>query len=165
MGDYIKAADAIREEFHCAVIVIHHCGQDGSHPRGHTSFPGAVDAQIAVRRDANGQIIATVEYMKDGEVGTTIYSTLRQVGLGQDENGDPIRSCVVEPADDVVAAPESLPLPDQPKLALLLLADAIAWAGEPAPNGDHFPRGASVVPLKLRRSYCKEGGLTDPDNN
>ena len=165
MGDYIKAADAIREKFHCVVIVIHHCGQDGSHPRGHTSLPGAGDTQIAMpSRDANGQIVATVEYMKDGEAGTTIRSTLKQVDLGEDENGDPIRSCVVEPVDDGTAAPKQSALKGQAKHAHKLLQDAIVRAGEPAPNGDHFPRGITVVPLELWRSYCEKGGLTAGDN-
>ena len=26
MAAYIRAADAIRETFHCAVIIVHHCG-------------------------------------------------------------------------------------------------------------------------------------------
>ena len=37
MGAYIKATDAIREAFDCSVLVVHHCGNDGSKPRGHTS--------------------------------------------------------------------------------------------------------------------------------
>ena len=52
MAAYIKAADAVREAFNCAVIVVHHCGIDTSRPRGHTSLTGAVDAQLAVKRDA-----------------------------------------------------------------------------------------------------------------
>jgi hypothetical protein len=66
---YVKGADAIREAFQCAVIVIHHCGLDDKRPRGHTSLTGAADAQIAVRRDDSDVIVATVEYMKDGEAG------------------------------------------------------------------------------------------------
>lgn len=49
MAAYIQAADAIREAFDCAVIIVHHCGVDGSRPRGHTSLTGAADAQIACR--------------------------------------------------------------------------------------------------------------------
>jgi len=53
MGNYIKAADAIREAFNCAVIIIHHCGVEGTRPRGHTSLTGAADAQLACKRDRN----------------------------------------------------------------------------------------------------------------
>ena len=69
MGAYLKAADAIRETFECAVIIVHHCGVSGDRPRGHTSLTGAVDAQLAVKRDAAGIITVTVEWMKDGELG------------------------------------------------------------------------------------------------
>ena len=51
MGAYIRAADAVREAFSCAVIVVHHCGVDDRRPRGHTSLAGATDAQIAIKRD------------------------------------------------------------------------------------------------------------------
>ena len=51
MTAYIRAADALREAFGCAVLIVHHCGVDGTRPRGHTSLTGAVDAQLAVKRD------------------------------------------------------------------------------------------------------------------
>jgi RecA-family ATPase len=57
MGAYIKGADLIRERFHCAVIVIHHCGTNDARPRGHTSLTGAADAQIAVKT-ASGVVTA-----------------------------------------------------------------------------------------------------------
>jgi len=52
MTAYLNAADAIREAFECAVVIVHHCGVDGTRPRGHTSLTGTVDAQLAVKRDA-----------------------------------------------------------------------------------------------------------------
>jgi hypothetical protein len=76
MAAYIRAADAVREVLGCAVIIVHHCGIDGTRPRGHTSLTGAVDAQIAVKRDRSGNIVATVEWMKDGPEGDTICAKL-----------------------------------------------------------------------------------------
>ena len=67
MSNYVRAADAIRDAFTCAVIIVHHCGINDSRPRGHTSLTGAADAQLAVKRDLNGTICVTVEFMKDGE--------------------------------------------------------------------------------------------------
>ena len=100
MGAYVQAATAIREAFNCAVIIIHHCGVSGDRPRGHTSLTGAADAQIAVKRDSAGYVIATVEWMKDGPEGATIASRLEQVEVGVDDDGDKITSCVVLPVDD-----------------------------------------------------------------
>jgi hypothetical protein len=104
MAQYIRAADAIREAFGCVVIIVHHCGIDGTRPRGHTSLTGAVDTQLAVRRDAAGNIIVTLEWMKDGREGDTIASRLESVDIGTDIDGDPISSCVVAPID-MPAAP------------------------------------------------------------
>jgi hypothetical protein len=99
MSRYVQACDRIREAFHCAVLVVHHCGTNDQRPRGHTALTGAADTQIAVRRDKAGNIIATVEYMKDGPEGDEIISRLVPVDdIGVDEDGEPISSCIVEPS-------------------------------------------------------------------
>jgi hypothetical protein len=69
MSAYVKAADAIRDAFNCLVVIVHHCGHDGTRPRGQSSLLGALDAQIAVKRDEADNVIATVELMKDGSQG------------------------------------------------------------------------------------------------
>ena len=101
MGAYIKATDAIREAFDCAVLVVHHCGINDSRPRGHTSLTGAADARLAVTRDAAKNILVDVEFMKDGEAGQTIFSTLESIEVGVDQDGDVITSCVVVPSEAV----------------------------------------------------------------
>jgi AAA domain len=95
MSAYVRATDAIREAFDCSVLVVHHCGINDSRPRGHTSLTGAADAQLSVKRDYAGNILVTVEFMKDGESGDMIVSTLESVEVGIDEDGEPITSCVV----------------------------------------------------------------------
>jgi hypothetical protein len=74
----------------------------GDRPRGHTSLTGAVDAQLAVKRDNAGIITVKVEWLKDGQEGAEIVSRLEQVELGADSYGDPIVTCVVV-ADDPMA--------------------------------------------------------------
>jgi hypothetical protein len=90
MGAYVTAAAALAARFQCAVIIIHHCGTNENRPRGHTSLTGAVEAQIGVKRDDAGRIIAAVEYMKDGPEEGQIISKLEVVELGTDEDGEPI---------------------------------------------------------------------------
>jgi hypothetical protein len=82
------------------VLIIHHCGVDGTRPRGHTSLTGAVDAQLAIARDQAKNVIVTVEYMKDGAEGDVIASRLDPVIVGKDVDGDDISSCVLRPLDD-----------------------------------------------------------------
>ena len=111
MGAYLSAADAIHQHFNCLVIIVHHCGVDGSRPRGHTSLTGTSDAQIAITKDEDGLITATVEFMKDGPADTVFTSTLTVVKLGVDEDGDDKTSCVIEPvgAGDASARPKKSP--------------------------------------------------------
>jgi hypothetical protein len=128
MTAYVQVCDAIREAFDCAIIVVHQCGIDGTRPRGHTSLTGAVDAQIAVKRDKSGTIIATVEFMKDGEEGEAIASRLEQVELGLDEDGETITSCVLVPGE-VPAANASGPRLTANQRSMLNILDDAEPAG------------------------------------
>lgn len=81
---------------------------DGTRPRGHTSLTGAVDAQIAVSRDeATDDIISEVEWMKDGTEGDIIASRLLIAELGADEDGEPITSCIIVPAESETHKPSA----------------------------------------------------------
>ncbi len=167
MSAYVRAADTIREAFDCAVIIVHHCGVAGDRPRGHTSLTGAVDAQLAVKRDAENNIIVTVEWMKDGESeGDTITSRLEQIEVGIDEDGEAIKSCVVVPTEVTAAAGRQKRATGAAKVALDLLMRAIGDAGEAPPASNHIPQSGTirVVPLSLWRRYCYEGSITDRDN-
>jgi hypothetical protein len=83
-------------------------------PRGHTSLTGAADAQIAISRGGpTSDIVATVEWMKDGAEGDTITSRLKSIDLGHDADGEPITSCVVLPAE-VAPSPAA---PAEPRLS------------------------------------------------
>ena len=163
MAGYISACDRLREAFGCAVIVVHHCGVEGTRPRGHTSLSGAVDAQIAVKRDKAGNIVAAVEFMKDGPEGDEIVSHLVVIDLGTDEDGETVTSCVVEPSDGSSQICRRFPT-GQAGLAFKQLQSAIAKAGEPPPDTANFPAGRLVVPIAVWRTYCQKGGLTEGDN-
>jgi RecA-family ATPase len=132
MGQYIRAADAIREAFGCAVIIVHHCGTEGTRPRGHTSLTGSADAQLAVMRDEGNNVIVTVEWMKDGSEGDTIASRLEPKDVGIDADGDPISSCVVEPIEmpTTAAGEPKLSKNQQTMFAILHAAGPSGLSGE-----------------------------------
>ena len=94
MTAYLSAADMLREAFGGAVAIVHHCGVEGSRPRGHTSLTGTADAQLAVKRIGATSTV-TVEFMKDGPEGDVIASRLEVVEVGLDQHGKPIITCVV----------------------------------------------------------------------
>jgi len=98
MSAYVRAAEAIRDAFKCVVIIVHHCGLDDTRPRGHTSLPGAVDAQLAVSREGNA-VTVTVEMMRDGPEETVVTNMVEVIEVGQDHAGKTLTSLVVKAAD------------------------------------------------------------------
>jgi hypothetical protein len=167
MAAYIKASDAIREAFNCTVIIVHHCGIEGSRPRGHTSLTGAADAQLAVERDTAGNIITTIEFMKDGVEGDKIASRLEVVEVGIDEDGEPITSCVVVPVDaSALLKSETFKLTGNLKLAYEALYEAIAELGEVIPS-TVIPPGTTSVTLSAWASIWTSrnvGSAIKPDS-
>jgi hypothetical protein len=164
MAAYIQAADAIRAAFDCLVVVVHHCGHDGQRPRGHSSLMGALDVQIAVRRDAADNIVAKLELAKDGPIGLTTVSRLKVVELGLDQDGDPIMSCVIEAVDAPdVTVPKGRRLPKAAASALRALEAAIADAGEIPPASNHVPPDVRTVSPSLWRDYSYRMGVSTSD--
>jgi AAA domain len=95
MTAYVAACDAIREALNCLVVIVHHSGLAEGRSRGHTSLLGAADAQIGVKRDAVGNVVACVEYMKDGPDGESFTSRLDPLDVGIDDDGEAITSCTI----------------------------------------------------------------------
>jgi len=161
MSLYIQAADAIREAFNCAVVIVHHCGIDGTRPRGHTSLTGAVEAQCAIRKEASGCVTLTVEHMKDGPEGEVIASTLQQVQIGTDDDGDGITSCVVIPADVVPTRSEARDrLPASAQIALGALVEALTECGAVPPASNHIPAKVRAVTVEQWRTYAYRRGVS-----
>jgi AAA domain len=106
MARYIRAADAVRVAFDCCVVVVHHCGIAKNRPRGHTSLAGADDVQIAVEKNKDGIITATVEHAKDIEAGARLASKLEQVDLGTDVDGDKISSLIIASTEAADVGPK-----------------------------------------------------------
>jgi hypothetical protein len=162
MAAYLRAADAITQAFDCLVVIIHHCGIDGSRPRGHTSQTGAADVQIAVQKAA-GNVVATVEFAKDMAEGTTFASRLEVIELGADQDGDQITSCAVVPVEDGDTVPPSK-AKKQPKgtiIALRALREAIDDCGEVPPGSSHIPANVKVVTSDQWRRRAYAMGISD----
>jgi hypothetical protein len=161
MSAYVRATDLIREAFGCAVVVIHHCGIEGSRPRGHTSLTGAADAQIAVKKSDDGTVGTKLEYMKDGPEGEETFSRLDVVDVGEDEDGDNITSCVVSPADP--ASKAAIKVTGTAKIALNALINALCDHGEIPPPNRHLPWTKTCVRRDVWRSYCEAVHITEAD--
>jgi hypothetical protein len=166
MSAYVRSADAIREAFGCAVLVVHHCGINDSRPRGHTSLTGAADAQLSVIRDATSNIVVTVEHMKDGEEGEQIASRLEVLEVGVDEDTDTITSCVVIPIElpETKATGKAPRLPKSAKISLRALHKAVDETGAVPPASNHIPSGVCVIGLNAWRQYAYSMGISSGED-
>ena len=166
MGAYLAAAETIVQAFDCVVIIVHHCGVDGSRPRGHTSLTGAADAQIAVKRDTGGNVVVEVEAMKDGAEGARFASTLKEIEVGINDDGKPITSCVIVPTKEVFGSKKKGPrLPPATRLAFDQLVELLASdASEPAPANNHIPANVRVCSAVVWRENFYKAHIGDkPD--
>jgi hypothetical protein len=82
MAAYMRAGAALERAFDCVILIIHHCGHNGERPRGHSSLGGALEVQIAIKRNAAENVVATLELAKDAQPGLTFVSGLAVVDLG-----------------------------------------------------------------------------------
>jgi hypothetical protein len=136
---YVANCGALATEFGCCVMPVHHRPKDSEsvEPRGHGSLKGGVDTVILV--EATKPKRARITKQKDDEERELLLFDLQPVELGQDDDGDPVTSCVVVPTLDVVA--ESSPLARKlatlaPNYRVVLdqLGKAISAEGVPPPS-------------------------------
>jgi hypothetical protein len=165
MGAYIRAADAIRAAFDCLVVIIHHAPHDGARPRGHSSLIGALDVQIAVRKEGD-IVVAELELAKDMEVGLRFASRLERMELARDADGEPIASLVVREAEGgfKTSAPRQKKLPPAAQITLKALYDAVGDLGEIPPASNHIPPGAKTVSLDIWRDRAVAMGLSNGED-
>jgi hypothetical protein len=164
MSAYVKAADAIKDAFNCAVIIVHHCGHEGTRPRGHSSLPGALDVELAVKRNAADNIIAILELMKDGQQGEEWASRLTVVKVGTDDDGDEITSCVIEAVEGAAKTKgKTTRLPSGAKIALRALHEAIGDLGKIPPASNYIPDAVKTVTTAQWQEYAQRRGLCKSD--
>ena len=66
MGEFIQACDDIMHEFEATVLIVHHTGKDNSAgARGHSSFFGALDTCMTLKKIGQHDILLHCEKQKD----------------------------------------------------------------------------------------------------
>lgn len=156
MGQFVRNVDLIRERTGAHVMIIHHSGKDTSKgARGSGSLRGAIDTEIELTR-SGAVIMAEARKQREMQCDGVFAYTLQNVFIGNDEDGDPVTSAVVVPAEPVKRAPR---LSGQQKIAMQAFEDAIAHHGEKK-HGDMFPDNRQCVSLDHWREYCDRHSLT-----
>lgn len=101
----IDACDALKNEFNCTVILVHHTGvsDEAQHrARGSSAWKGALDEEYSVIPSKADQPLKIVNRkMKDGEPDHFMHAELTEVVIPgwKDEDGEPVKSVILVPAD------------------------------------------------------------------
>jgi hypothetical protein len=139
MTAYVNAAAAIRNAFDCVVVIVHHCGWDETHSRGHTALPSAMDAELSIKR-TNDVAVVTVNYAREGPEGVELACRAIPVPVEADIRGRERSSLVLVPAGEDVpiggrkGEPEH-ELSETQALALSILNRCMRQHGRPLPHG------------------------------
>jgi hypothetical protein len=97
MGDLIAAADAIRQRFGCAVVIVHHSGHAATdRERGSSALRGAMDWSYSVAKGDGGPVIFTCRKSKDFEQPEPMQFELHSIALPWlNDEGEPETSAVL----------------------------------------------------------------------
>ena len=67
MGELIRTADKLKDDYQCAVMLVHHTGHANlDRARGSTAFKGALDTEIIVSPLGDQDLTTKCEKQKDG---------------------------------------------------------------------------------------------------
>jgi len=169
MGAIIKHCGRIQEEANAHVLIVHHMGKDAERGmRGHNSLHAAIDTAIEVGKSDEGGNQWTLRDQKEGEAGSSFAFRLQPVTIGVDDEGDAITSCVVVPSETGIepagqTAKKPSPLPDQARIAMKQLHEALFDAGVRPPASGQVPPNVKAVSWKTWREYSYRGGITAND--
>lgn len=152
MGEIIAATKALQAELGGLVLMVHHTGKDASKGlRGHSSLHAALDAAIEVSRTDDRREWRTAK-SKDGSDDDAQAFRLEVVEIGEDEDGEPVTSCVVQPEESAADAVRRVlpPKSGNQKTILEALKEVLKANGERRPEGvpAELPIGRPVVRLE-----------------
>lgn len=124
MGAILEGGAALHDKTGALILFCHHSGKNVlAGMRGHSSLFAALDAVIEVSRTDDRRELKIAK-VKDGEDGAVHPFRLQAVDLGEDEDGEPVTSCVVVPdGQESASAPRAkLPRGGNQKIMLDALA-------------------------------------------
>ena len=162
MSAYMRKLQSIKTAFNCAVIVIHHLAKkDSSGARGHGAFLGGLDALFNLKVNEAQNLILTVAMMRDGPKGAVLVSRLKEVMIGQDDEGEDITSCVV--ADVGSAGNKNAGIRPRARDSLACLEELIKRGGMKPPKNLELPKGVCVVTNDAWKKACKLKKIGEPN--
>ena len=148
MGRVLSHCKLLHRKTGALVVLIHHSGKDATKgARGWSGLRAAADAEIEVTRNGDFRA-ATVTKLKDAGDFEQFSFKLNVVPLGNDADGEPVSSCVVEHIDAAPAEHDTKPaLKGLPKMVIDTLRTMAPSTG--TCNVDYLIEG---VKIKLPKS-------------
>ena len=137
MTIFVKACDAVKERFSCAVVGVHHAGKSGD-MRGSTVLRGAGDFVMRLDREKGASVMnLTMEKQKAAEDGWHEPYSIEKLDLGEGQSSLVVQRVLLPGQEDGEGTASA------PVLDLVLRAMKAAWdAGEPwgaaARAGDRY---------------------------
>lgn len=116
VGSFMRICNHMKQELHCAVVIIHHTTKAGGTERGSGAMRGAADVMIEISDD-EGMMKVACSKMKDSADFPTYYMKRVEV---QVDNG--VTSCVVISADRLAFKQDEL-TPNQRQIIQWLASD------------------------------------------
>ncbi|ONC62842.1 AAA family ATPase [Burkholderia pseudomallei] len=166
MGQLIEACKDAQRRLGGMVLLVHHTGKDGTKGlRGHSSLYAALDAAIEVSRNDARREWSVAKSKDDVDGGRQAFA-LRVVELSDDENGEPVTSCVVEPDDSAKEVTRvKLPQGGNQRIALDALAEPLRQSRDFG-KGDAPPHHPCIeieaaVQLVAERLTCEPKRRTE----
>lgn len=143
----INAADYLRDRFSTATCFVHHSGKDPSKgARGHSALFAAADLVLGVNEGA-----ATVEKVRDGVAGERFAFSLEPIEIGEDCDGDPVMTCLLNASDDQAATPKKAVIRGIAAIAMKALHETIEAFGRQLPETSTIPKHVKGVDVEQWR--------------
>ncbi|TBF41491.1 helicase RepA family protein [Rhizobium leguminosarum] len=155
MTAFVKNIDRIRLATGAHIMIVHHTGKDAARgARGHSSLRAATDTEIEITVDEAGIRAATVQKQRDYNGGETFHFELTNIDVGEDQDGDPVRTCIVTSAETPTTKPGRPKLTPSEQVALRAIDDALAEHGIRKDSPD-FPTCPIVLTEDWRKHFYR----------
>lgn len=101
MGEFLYVCDQIRYKYKCVVIIVHHTGHIQGRARGSTTIKGSLDVELSLTT-SDGIISLETPKVKEEQELKPFTFQLQRVDTGWlDEDGEPVYSAAIVPAEPV----------------------------------------------------------------
>lgn len=169
VGRFVANAEAIGRDLRCLVLAVHHQGKNAeAGMRGSSALHGAADAEWSISVDSGVRTVR-LSKLKEGADDLAWTFDLEPVEVGQDEEGEPITTCVVaglsEPVfTNAAKQPRRATVPPSLKLFVACLENVLASEGaEVRPWGSDGPVVRAVLLDRARGEFMRCHAAEKPD--